>query len=133
MAKQAAAAPASGAREAAAMNWLSNPVIPWVLGIGGALALGYFFWPSIFNFYSGAKQAASTALDDARAGFASVVDGVTGTVSTLVGSPPTQEPDLGQMTEGDTTRTAMDALRGVFTEGDRALSDGVDWFQSFFS
>jgi hypothetical protein len=56
--------------------------------------------------------------DGARKGFDRWVDDILAGASSIVGAPASQVPS---------ERTAADSVKGVFTTGDRALSDWYDW------
>ena len=79
---------------------LSNPLVLYALGGIGIFIIARYLIPNLFN-------AGKTA-------FNSQVDETLGALSTIVGAPSSQEPEK---------RTTFDSIRGLVTQGDRALSD----------
>jgi hypothetical protein len=91
-------------KAAIANAWLTNPATVWILlaVVAGAGAL--WLVPGLY--------------DGARKGFDRWVDDILAGASSIVGAPASQVPS---------ERTAADSVKGVFTTGDRALSDWYDW------
>lgn len=98
-----------------ATTWLSDPAVMYV--ILGLVTVGavYFFLPSL---YRGTKDAAKTAFNDLSSGVSDAVDGTFSQVSSIVGKPSSDAPN----------RPASDTFKGLFSIGDRALSDLADWW-----
>jgi hypothetical protein len=84
-------------------SFLSNPAVQWV----GAAVVAYI----VLRF------AVPDLAARARKGFNTVVDDTLGAVADITGRPETQVP---------AGRRWYDSVRGLWVEGDRALSDLID-------
>lgn len=111
---------ASSSAGAAAVNWLSNPALPYVVAGLGAVVAGWLLVRLVLGqtgkIYEGAKSGVQAIYNDV----AGALDRTRGEVVSIVGAPTSQVTS---------ERTPMDTAKGVLVPGDRALSD--IWDASF--
>lgn len=92
-------------KEKVAASWLTNPVVVWGVGIALVIVLAELLLPGAFDFV--------------KKGFNGFVDTVLDGLSSIFGKPASQQLEK---------RTTVDRVRGLATQGDRALSDDWDLF-----
>jgi hypothetical protein len=93
---------------------LTNQVFIYTATGVGVVALLYFFLPSL---WSGAGKAAGAAFNDVKGAVNTGIDTGLSSIASIIGSPQSQNPQQ---------RVPTDTIRGVATQGDRALSDIYD-------
>lgn len=85
--------------KSAGLTALGNPVVQTALALAAVALVAWFAWAPFRNWFEG------------------LIDGVLSSIADILGRPESQVPD---------ERTWWDNVRGVFAEGDRALSDIID-------